>query len=289
MIVAKLLPLGLAFIMFAMGLTLHFSDFTKLVRHPLAVGLGLFVQMILLPLIAFALLMIFPIRPEFAVGVMILAACPGGITSNMITHIARGDTALSITLTAITSLAGMVTVPLIVAFAMGQFMGQAVSGSLPVAQMAIKVFLVSTLPVIIGMLIHHFAPRVAETVERVARPLSLIIFALIVIWAFASQWRVMMENMAEIGPVVIALNVLIMALGHVLARAARLHPGQQVAIAIEGGLQNAAMGIFVSATLLGSAAMMTPSITYALIMNFSVFAFVLWVLARRQAKAVEGA
>ena len=287
MIVAKLLPLGLAFIMFAMGLTLHFSDFTKLVRHPLAVGLGLFVQMILLPLIAFALLMIFPIRPEFAVGVMILAACPGGITSNMITHIARGDTALSITLTAITSLAGMVTVPLIVAFAMGQFMGQAVSGSLPVAQMAIKVFLVSTLPVIIGMLIHHFAPRVAETVERVARPLSLIIFALIVIWAFASQWRVMMENMAEIGPVVIALNVLIMAIGFGLASVLLLPREQGAAIAIEGGLQNGALGIFVAANLLNNPAMMTPSITYALVMNVTAALFIAWLLAQRQRQGVS--
>ncbi len=281
-IIAKLLPLGLAFIMFAMGLTLSIRDFTKLARHPLAVALGLSVQMVMLPLAAFALLTAFPLRPEFAVGVMILAACPGGITSNMITHIARGDTALSITLTAITSLAGMITVPLITAFALSHFMGQQLSGSLPVAQMALKVFAVSTLPVAIGMAINHFAPRAAESIEKVARPISLVVFALIVIWAFANQWRVMMDNMSEIGPVVIALNAGIMALGFGLALALALPRPQAVAIAVEGGLQNGALGIFVAFDLLNNPDMMTPSITYTLVMNVTAALFIAWLLASRQ-------
>ncbi len=284
MIVTKvLLPLGLAFIMFAMGLTLKVGDFTKLLRQPLPVALGLAVQMLLLPALAFVLLMLFPMRPEYAVGVMILAACPGGITSNMITHIARGDTALSITLTAITSLAGMLTIPIIVGFALAWFTGQ--HAVVPAPKMAIGVFLVSTLPVIIGMAIHHAAPKVAAAIERVARPVSIAIFALIVIAAFANQWRPMMENIGEIGPVVVALNVLIMALGFALAAKARLPHPQRVAIAIEGGLQNGALGIFVAATLLSSPAMMTPSITYALVMNVTAAVFIAWLLARRQVRA----
>jgi len=282
MIIAKLLPLGLAFIMFAMGLTLTIGDFTKLAKHPLAVALGLFTQMILLPLLALALLAVFPMRPQFAVGVMILAACPGGITSNMITHIARGDTALSITLTAITSLAGMLTVPLIVAFALGHFMGGQVNGELPVAQMALKVFAVSTLPVALGMALNHLAPRIAETIERYARPASLIIFGLIVIWAFASSWRAMMGSLAETGAVIILLNAGIMALGFWLAGAARLPRAQRTAIAIEGGLQNGALGIFVAANLLHDPLMMTPSITYALVMNLTAALFIAALLARRQ-------
>ncbi len=285
MIAAKLLPLGLAFIMFAMGLTLTIGDFTKLAKHPLAVALGLLVQMIVLPVLALLLLSVFPMKPEFAVGVMILAACPGGITSNMITHIARGDTALSITLTAITSLAGMLSVPLIVAFAMSHFMGAGLSGSLPVGKMALKVFVVSTLPVILGMALNRFAPRVAEAVERFARPASLIIFGLIVVWAFASSWAAMMGNIASIGPVVIILNAAIMAAGFGLALMARLPRPQAVAIAIEGGLQNGALGIFVAATLLHNRAMMTPSITYALVMNVTAAIFIAWLLAQRQRRS----
>ena len=285
MLIAKLLPLGLAFIMFAMGLTLSIGDFARLLRHPLAVAAGLFVQMLILPLFAFLLLQAFPLRPEFAVGVMILAACPGGITSNMITHIARGDVALSISLTAITSLAGMLTIPLITAFALAHFTGQQLHGSLPVAQMALKVFVVSTLPVILGMALNHLAPRVAAAVERRARPLSLVIFAAIVVWAFASQWRVMMENIASIGPVTALLNAGIMAIGLGLARLLRLPADQATAIAIEGGLQNGALGIFVAATLLGNPAMMTPSITYALVMNLTAGAFVAWRLAARRKAA----
>ncbi len=285
MLIAKLLPLGLAFIMFAMGLTLRVGDFGRLFRHPLAVAAGLLLQMLVLPLFAFVLVKLFPLRPEFAVGVMILAACPGGITSNMITHIARGDTALSITLTAITSLAGMITIPLVTALALAQFMGQQLHGSLPVAQMAVKVFAVSTLPVVLGMALNHLAPRVAAAVERLARPVSLAVFGLIVIWAFASQWRVMMENIASIGPVTALLNAGIMALGLWLARMLRLPADQATAIAIEGGLQNGALGIFVAATLLGNPAMMTPSITYALVMNLTAAAFVAWRLAARRRPA----
>jgi len=286
MIITKLLlPAGLAFIMFAMGLTLKVGDFTRLLKRPLPVALGLAVQMLLLPVLAWLLLMVFKLPPAHAVGIMILAACPGGITSNMITHIARGDTALSITLTAITSLAGMLTIPFIVALALAHFAGEQVAG-LPAPRMALGVFLVSTLPVIVGMAIHHLAPRAAARIERIARPLSLIIFALIVLAAFASQWRVMMANMHIIGPVVIALNVLIMVLGWNLGAAFGLPQDQKTAIAIEGGLQNGALGIFVATTLLNNPQMMTPSITYALIMNFTAFAFIAWRLYAARARQV---
>lgn len=273
-----LLPMGLAFIMFAMGLGLKLGDFTRLARRPRAVALGLFVQMLLLPLLAFALLALFPMRPAYAVGMMILAACPGGVTSNMITHIARGDAALSITLTAISSLAGMVSTPLIVGFALYWFMGQ--TATVPAPKMAIGVFLVSTLPVITGMAAHHLAPGGAAALERWIRPLALMVFGLIVIAAFASQWRPMLKHIGEIGPLVAMLNVLIMAAGLRLAAWAGLSRPQQVAVAIEGGLQNGALGIFVATTLLASPAMMTPSITYALVMNLSAAAFIAWRLFR---------
>jgi BASS family bile acid:Na+ symporter len=285
MMVQKLLPLGLAFIMFALGLNLKIGDFTRLLRHPLPVGLGLFVQMVLLPVMAFLLLMLFPMRPEFAVGVMILAACPGGITSNMITHLARGDVALSVTLTAITSLAGMMTIPFITALALDHFMGQTLQRALPVGQMAFKVFVVASLPLIAGMALNHLSARLAGTLRRYVHPASIVIFVMIVIWAFLDQGRVMMENIGEIGPVVIALNVLIMVLGFALAALAGLPHPQRVTISIEGGLQNGALGIFVATALLQNPAMMTPSITYALVMNASAAAFIAWQLYAARARA----
>jgi BASS family bile acid:Na+ symporter len=203
----------------------------------------------------------------------------------MITKIARGDVALSITLTAITSLAGMITVPLVVGFALRWFMGNSLGHALPVGQMALKVFAVSTLPVIVGMTVHHLAPTIARTLERYARPASIGVFLLIVLWAFATSWTAMSRNMGEIGPVVILLNAAIMAVGFGLALMAHLPRPQAVAIAIEGGLQNGALGIFVAASLLHNRAMMTPSITYALVMNVTAAIFIAWLLAQRQRRS----
>ena len=282
MIATKLLlPLGLAFIMFAMGLTLLWGDFRRVFEAPKAMAIGLVCQLLLLPAAAFGLLFLWPLQPEFAVGVMILAAAPGGITSNMLTHLARGDSALSISLTAISSLAGVVTVPLVVNFALMHFSSAESMTDLPVGRMILGVLLVSTLPLILGMAINHLRPAIAEKIEKVARPMSIGVFALIVLWAFASQWRVMMENIALIGPTIIALNVIILVGGFWLAGTQGLHRRQAIAIAMEGGLQNGALGIFVAMTLLGNAAMMVPSITYALVMNVSAALFILAVLARR--------
>lgn len=282
MIATKLLlPLGLAFIMFSMGLTLLWGDFRRVFEAPRAIALGLACQLAILPAAAFALLLIWPLRPEFAVGLMILAAAPGGITSNMLTHLARGDAALSISLTAISSLAGVISVPLIVNFALIHFTPATGITELPVGRMIFGVLLVSTLPLVLGMMFNHARPNLAEKIERLARPLSIGVFALIVLWAFASQWRVMMDNIALIGPSIIALNAIILVLGYRLAGVIGLPRRQAIAIALEGGLQNGALGIFVAMTLLGNAVMMVPSITYALVMNVSAALFIVLMLARR--------
>ena len=287
MIEKLLLPAGLAFIMFAIGLTLHVTDFTKVFRSARAVLLGLFCQIVLLPLVAFTLLSAWPIDPVLAVGVMILAASPGGITSNLLTHFARGDTALSISLTAITSLLGMITVPAIVTFAAAHFSDIQTPAQMPVWKMIIGVFLVSTLPVIIGMAINHMRPKLAEKIEVVARPLSVAVFALIVIGAFASQWTAMMENLPVIGALMVALNVAIMAVGYGLAFKAGLGRPAAKAISLEGGLQNGALGIFVATTLIGNATLAIPSITYALVMNVTAAVFI--VVAQYAAMARERA
>ena len=270
------LPSGLAFIMFAMGLTLKFGDFRQVFMQPRALVLGLFVQLVFLPLLAFALLQGGPLSPALAVGVMVLAASPGGITSNLLTHLARGDVALSVTLTALSSLLGMIGVPLVVGLSMAWFMPMQRVGDLSVGKMMVGVFLVSTLPVLTGLLARHLWPRGAVRLQALAGPLSVGIFLLIVLAAFVSSWQVMMAHIAVIGPLMLLLNGLVMLVGWRLARFGGFSRRQAVAISLEGGLQNGALGIFVAIGLLHDKTMMIPSITYALVMNFTAALLIIW-------------
>ncbi len=281
MIAKLLLPGGLAFIMFAIGLTLQVSDFTRVLKHPIAIFVGLFCQLLLLPSLAFGLLYFWPIDPLLAVGIMILAASPGGITSNLLTHFARGDTALSISLTAISSLAGMLTIPLVVGFSLSWFSHTQLPAHLPLWKMILAIFAISTLPVLIGLTINQLAPKAAEKIEAFARPASIIIFAAIVIGAFASQWTAMMAALPVIGLPVLILNISIMATGYSLAMLTGVGQPAARAISLEGGLQNGALGIFVATTLIGIPALAVPSITYALIMNLTAAVFILTVQLRQ--------
>ncbi len=277
MITSLLLPLGLTFIMFAIGLTLQFSEFSRVFTKPGFVAAGLVCQMVLLPLFAFLLLHIWNLEPLLAVGIMILAASPGGITSNLLTHFAKGDTALSISLTAISSLVGMFSVPLVVGFALHYFAGADAPREMHVWRMMTGVFAVSTLPVLIGMLLNHSNPTLADRVEVVARPASIMVFAAIVIGAFASQWSEMRANLPVIGAPILLLNIGIMALGYYLATAVGAGKASARAISLEAGLQNGALGIFVAISLIGDARLAIPSITYALVMNVTAAVFILAV------------
>ena len=269
MITKILLPMGLAFIMFAMGLALVTDDFRRVVRHPVAMTFGLVSQMLLLPLIAFGLVATLPLEPEIAMGLIILSAVPGGITSNLLTHVANGDTALSVSLTAVTSLAGVISVPFIVNLGLTWFTGATEIVPLPVGKMVIGVFVISTLPLLLGMLIRHRWPERAVALEPRARRLAVFLFVLIVLATFMGQWGSISANFIHVGPAVIALNVATMAVAFVGARLLQLDHRQGVAITLECGLQNAAMGIFVAATLLANTTMVIPSIIYALVMNVS--------------------
>ncbi len=263
------LPLGLAFIMFAIGLTLEWSDFSRVFKAPRAIMIGLFCQLLLLPVVAFGLIHVWNMTPALATGVMILAACPGGITSNLLTHLARGDTALSISLTAISSLSGMVLVPVVVGLSMTYFFAAQIDNAAGIGRMAIGVFSVSTLPVLLGMVLNANLPLLAVRIERLARPLSIAIFAAIVVGAFVSQWSAMMAALPQIGMPIVMLNVIIMATGYFWAHQVGAGEKAARAISLEGGLQNGALGIFVATTLIGDAQLAVPSITYALIMNIS--------------------
>lgn len=287
MITEILIPAGLAIIMFAMGLTLTLGDFRLVLGRPRAMAIGLACKMVLLPLLAFALVALFRPRPEFAVGLIILAACPGGVTANLLTHLAGGATALAVSLTAISSVVDTVTVPMVVNLALHLFAGQEQAVAIPVGRVSAGVFTVATLPLLLGMMLNARAPAVAARIERVARPLATAVFALIVVGAFASQWRVMWANAAEVLPPALLLNAGCMAVAVALGRLGGLERRETIAVTLETGLQNGALGIFVAATLLGSQAMMVPSIVYALVMNLTAIAFILVVrrMTRRGACA----
>ncbi len=277
MIAQAALPAALAFIMFSMGLTLVVRDFRQVIAQPRAIAAGLGVQMIALPVMAWGIVLAAPMAPEFAVGLIIVAACPAGITSNLLTHLAGGSTALAVSLTAISSLAATVSVPFVVNLALAHLLGAARPADLPVARMTLGIFLVATLPLLIAMAIRHWRPGLASRMERPAGRLATALFVLIVLGAFASQWTYMMGYALQVLPFVLALNLGLMLLAFLVSRASGFDQQQRIALILVSGLQNGALGIFVAASLLGSETMMAPSILYALAMNVTAIAYIVWV------------
>ena len=280
------LPLALAFIMLSMGLSLTPADFVRVVRRPHAALIGLTAQIVLLPLLAFALVVAWGaawvMDPSLAVGFLIIAACPGGVTSNLLTHLARGDTALSISLTAVTSVVSSITIPLIVTAAMAWFLG-ADAPPLPLVGTIAGIFAIVTVPVLIGMAIKAVVPRLADRIEPACRHTAAALFVLIVVAAVIVEWPLLIAHFDEIGPPVLILNLACMAMGWALARSARLGRDQAVAITLEAGLQNGTLAVLIAATFLGSDLMVVPGGVYSLVMFFTAGAYVAWHINRRRA------
>lgn len=269
------LPLSLAVIMFSMGLTLTVSDFTRLAKQPRDFIVGAILQMTSLPLIALVLVHSFSVRPEIAVGFMLIAACPGGTTSTMLTHIGRGDVALSITLTTFTSLMSVVTLPLIVSWSLDKFMGAA-APPLPLARTIISIFLILVVPTALGMLVAKFAKRFTAWAEPKTRPLAMILFLLIVIGALVAERRNIIPYTVEAGPLMIALNLATMAVAFIAASLLASGPRQRTAITLECGLQNATLAIVIAVTMLNNIAISIPGAVYGLLMLPTGLAFALW-------------
>lgn len=282
MITDKLLPLALAFIMLSLGLGLTLADFARVFRQPRSIALGLLSQMLLLPLIAFALAGLFGLPPVMAVGLMLLAACPGGASAGLITKLAGGETALSITLTAITSVLAVFSVPLVVDLAMRHFIGSAVGVALPVFDIVRGVFIITTIPVIAGMALRRWAPRLVARIETAAGKLAVGLFIAIVIATFVSQRQALLEHFPSVGPSALALCLGTMAAGFWLARLGRVIQAGCVAIAIESGLQNAALAIFLAVNVLKQPEMAVPGVIYAVLMNLCVFAVIFIARRRKQ-------
>ena len=275
------LPLSLAFIMFSVGLELIVKDFKRIVSKPRGFILGAFSQIILLPVVALTLLSFWSIEPALAVGVMIIAACPGGITSNLMTYLARGDTALSVSLTATISLLSAFTLPLIVSFSISHFMDAATAPTLAISNTVIGIFSITTVPVVIGMIVNRYCPAFAKKFEKIARIFALILFIVIIFGAIVAERANIIDYFKQAGPVTLSLNCIMMVLALLIARLGRCGVQQTTAITLECGLQNGTLAIFVAATLIGSKAMMVPGAIYSLLMFPTAIAYVFFVIKKR--------
>ncbi|MBT8091465.1 MAG: bile acid:sodium symporter family protein [Gammaproteobacteria bacterium] len=272
-VVSTLLPAGLAFIMFALGLKLSLDDFRRVLAYPVAVGLGLVAQTILLPLTAFGITLLFDLAPETAVGLMILAACPGGVTAAVITDLARGDTCLSITLTACTSLLSFITVPIIVGLSLAHFLGEAAPVDYPMGQAIGGLFLITLVPVATGLFVSQagwLTPAVATTIGK----LATVVFLMIVFVTFFTEWPNITAHFTTVGPAILMLNVVTMATGALLGAAGRLPTAGRIALAVECGIQNSALGITVAVSLLSVSGLAVPSVIYAFLMNITALALI---------------
>lgn len=275
------LPLSLAFIMFGMGLSLTFGDFKRILVYPKAVTIGLVNQLLLIPLVAFGLIQAFDVEAELAVGMMILAVCPGGATSNLITHLAKGDSALSITLTAFSSLITVFTIPFLVNFSIQYFMPEGGQEfQLNVFGTVISVILITAIPVLIGMIILRKIPNLALRVEPTFRKLSAVFFVIILIAAILKERQNLLTYISEVGPVALSLNIATLAIGFFSARLLGLNYKQSRTVSIESGIQNGTLGITIAATLIGNSQMTIPSAIYGILM-FGTAGFMIFLGNRR--------
>ena len=281
MIIDIFLPLSLVFIMFTLGLGLTPNDFVNLLRKPKAFFVGIINQMILLPITAFIIVSLMGITKEIAVGMMILASCPGGVTSNMITKLAKGDTALSISYTAVISVLTIITLPIITGFSMGHFMG-AEAPPINLISLGLTMFLITALPVGIGLIVRSKNRNFADSFEITATKISTILFIIIIIGALFSEWNTFINNLTALGPAIILLMVVMITIGYNSSNWLKMNGPQAVTVAIESGIQNATVGITIGNLIInpetGLSILSIPSGVYGILMYFICLPFVFWYL-----------
>ncbi len=274
-IVTKIAPIILALIMLGLGLGLKIDDFTRILKTPKDFFVGFFSQLIILPLVAYLLIIILKVTPEIAIGVMIIAAAPGGVTSNILTKFANGDVALSISLTAVISLISIITVPLIIFTSADLFGITDISQNISMTGIALKMFLVVTVPVILGMIIRKFAENFVNSKIQIFEKLNIILFVIFFIAAFYEERENFIDFLMQAGFITFILNITMMIVAYYLGKTFASGIKQQKCIALECGLQNGTLAIFVSTQIFGTDIVyITPTAAYALIMYITGFIFV---------------
>ena len=278
-IATKIAPLGLAFIMLGLGMSLTIQDFTRVYKIPKDFLVGFICQLILLPIVAFLLIRLLNTPAELAIGVMLIAAAPGGVTSNILTKFANGDVALSISLTAITSLISIVSVPIIVFNSIDFFEITNVSKNISITGIALKMFFVVTVPVIIGMTIKHFANNFINSKALIIQRTSVFLFVLVFIAIYIEEWDNIVSFIVRAGLIALALNITMMIIGFYAGKSFASGVAQQRCISLECGLQNGTLAAFVGTQIFDGSSMVfiVPAAAYALIMMLTslIFLFVI--------------
>lgn len=264
-----ILAAALTIIMLGMGLSLVTDDFKRILVYPKAILVGLTNQLILLPLIGFAIASVFPLTAEIAIGIMILAACPGGPTSNLIAHLAKGDTALSVSLTALSSFVTLLTIPFIVNFALTHFLDKGQMIRLDVIDTMIRIFVIIVIPVIIGMIIRRYKESFALRLAKPVRIASGIVLALVIIGIVIKERENFVSYFQQAGIAAAVLNIVTMAVGYYSSKLFKIIDKRAVSISIESGIQNGTLGITIAVVLLGNTAFAITPAVYSLIMFFT--------------------
>ena len=276
-VVTKIAPIALALIMLALGLGLSGQDFLRVIKQPKDFIVGLICQLVLLPIIAFSLIKIFNTPLELALGVMIIAAAPGGVTSNVLTKFANGDVALSVSLTAIISLISIISVPFIV-FTSADLLGISnISKEISMIGISMKMFLVVTLPVLLGMLIRKFATNFIMSKTQLIQRISIILFIIVFAAIWVEEWENIMSYIAQAGAITLVLNIVMMIVGYYVAKFLASGVAQRKCISLECGLQNGTLAVFVASQLFNDITFLIPTAAYALIMFVTSIIFVLLV------------
>ena len=267
------LPIALAFIMFSLGLGLSISDFSRIFVKPKEFFVGFISQLIILPLIALILVFIWPLSPEIAIGVMILAAAPGGATSNILTSFARGDVALSISLTAVISILSVITIPLILGISLSLLGTNLASEGISLMDIALKMFLIVTVPVLIGMLLKN----ILSSFENIAKKISTVLFFLVLLGAVLAERENVVSYFAQAGLITLVLNILMMLIAYYLSKSLISNISQQRAIIFECGLQNGTLAIVVANVFFDGGAYLIPAATYSLIMYATALPYIYYL------------
>jgi bile acid:Na+ symporter, BASS family len=279
-LIQVILPASLFIIMLGMGLSLKLADFKLVLAQPKAVVLGLFAQIVMLPLVAYLVVLAFGLHGAMAMGLMILALCPGGTTSNLYTYLAKGDVALSVTLTSVVSLIAPITVPIMIAVLMGIIMGDGQSIELPLLKTVVQLLIITVIPIGIGMTINHFKPTFSAKVESSVKVFSMAVLLLIVMGIVLKNIDNMGSYFAEVGLAALVLNLCCLCMAYALAKLARLNDAQSRAISIEVGFQNGTLAIMIALTLLHNNDMAIAATCYSIIM-FATGALFAKLLSRR--------
>ncbi len=284
MLISVLLPAAIAVIMCSLGLTLVPADFGRVLSAPRGVVIGMLNLALISPLLAFAVAGWFDLPPELAVGLVLLGASPGGMMANMLTHLARGDTALSVTMTAVSSVCAVITVPLFLSLSTDHFDATGL-GDVSMLGVVVRVLAITIVPVAIGMALRQRRPEQVAAAYPKVRRISLALFAVVVVGAIASEYDTVVENIADVAAAALTLNLMAMSLSFAIAKLSRLSDSQSTAIALELGIHNSALAIAIGASL--AAEVTISAAVYSSFMLFTGGAFA-WAMSRRNAPRPVG-